>query len=238
MITKTDEYCSIPETVSGHHVSALMDGELAGSETGPFISTLQEDSELRKTWERYHLIREVLRDNLPQKLEHQVGANVIAALASEPLHFMPRAARLQSKFKTLAPALKQVSGLAIAASVTAVAILSVQTAWQPTVNNAQVALNQPAAQIQPVIDELAQAAVRPPIANVNGNVLIPSAPMQDPMGEYAQAAAGFQLNLAEPGPAFETKLNHYLTNHNEYALPADVQGMLPYARIVGYDPAE
>ena len=36
-------------------------------------------------------------------------------------------------------------------------------------------------------------------------------------------------------PAFEAKLNTYLNNHNQYSAPADMQGVLPYARMVGYD---
>ncbi|MDO9371986.1 MAG: sigma-E factor negative regulatory protein [Gammaproteobacteria bacterium] len=37
-------------------------------------------------------------------------------------------------------------------------------------------------------------------------------------------------------PAIESRLNHYLTSHNEYSTSAGIQGVLPYARIVAYDP--
>lgn len=36
-------------------------------------------------------------------------------------------------------------------------------------------------------------------------------------------------------PAVESKLNSYLVNHNEYANETNLQGMLHYARIAGYD---
>ena len=37
-------------------------------------------------------------------------------------------------------------------------------------------------------------------------------------------------------PAIESRLNHYLTSHNEYSTSVGIQGVLPYARIVAYDP--
>lgn len=37
-------------------------------------------------------------------------------------------------------------------------------------------------------------------------------------------------------PAIESRLNHYLTTHNEYSTSTGIQGVLPYARIVAYDP--
>ena len=39
---------------------------------------------------------------------------------------------------------------------------------------------------------------------------------------------------ADARPAVEARLNGYLLNHNEY-LAEGVRGMLPYARVVGYD---
>ena len=39
------------------------------------------------------------------------------------------------------------------------------------------------------------------------------------------------------GEPFEARLNHYLVNHNGYASMNSVHGMLPYVRMVGYQPA-
>jgi sigma-E factor negative regulatory protein RseA len=39
------------------------------------------------------------------------------------------------------------------------------------------------------------------------------------------------------GQQVESKLNGYLVNHNEYANSTNLQGMLHYARIAGYDSA-
>ena len=43
-----------------------------------------------------------------------------------------------------------------------------------------------------------------------------------------------QMVWADARPAVEARLNGYLLNHNEY-LAGGVRGMLPYARVVGYD---
>jgi sigma-E factor negative regulatory protein RseA len=37
-------------------------------------------------------------------------------------------------------------------------------------------------------------------------------------------------------PALESRLNNYLVNHNEYASMNSVHGVLPYVRMVGYEP--
>jgi hypothetical protein len=63
-------------------------------------------------------------------------------------------------------------------------------------------------------------------------------------GRLASSAVGFPEPIAvgEPrlvaqrgymGPA----LSNYLLNHSEEAALTDVRGMLPYARIVAYEPA-
>ena len=43
-----------------------------------------------------------------------------------------------------------------------------------------------------------------------------------------------RMMWADARPAVEARLNGYLLNHNEY-LADGLRGMLPYARIVGYD---
>ncbi|MCP5419674.1 MAG: sigma-E factor negative regulatory protein [Gammaproteobacteria bacterium] len=42
--------------------------------------------------------------------------------------------------------------------------------------------------------------------------------------------------LASSNTALEAKLNNYLVSHNEYASMHSVHGVLPYVRMVGYQP--
>ncbi len=45
-------------------LSAMMDAQLSESEQVHLLTELSRDPELRKTWERYHLIRAVLNKEL------------------------------------------------------------------------------------------------------------------------------------------------------------------------------
>lgn len=53
-------------------------------------------------------------------------------------------------------------------------------------------------------------------------------------GAGPSPAVRTQMIWADARPAVEARLNGYLLNHNEY-LAGGVRGMLPYARVVGYD---
>jgi len=204
-------------------ISALMDGELSDSETHHLISTLQHDPELKKVWGSYHLIRAAIHNDLPDKLEQDVARNVINALASEPTVLAPRAVALESKLRTMTPAFRQIAGLAIAASVTAVAILSVQTLPQdPLTGSTQMASIAQTPQTFGLINN--EFAQTPDIETVAS-----TAPVVPFLIENSENQ---RWDLGEP--AFQTKLNNYLNNHNQYSAPAEMQGVLPYARLVGH----
>jgi negative regulator of sigma E activity len=225
MMTKPDEQHGGAE----ESVSALMDGELKGSAAHRTISNLQYDAALSQLWGRYHLIREALRKELPEQFMGSIAARVSHALASEPTVLAPRKITLEAKFRALSPALKQLSGLAIAASVTAVAVLSVQTGVrQPSINPAPSIALAPhinSNEFTPVI-----ASTNPPAETKNIMIAIPSPPSVTT--ELAQTATSGKVTRS----ALEARLNYYLGNHNEHVLPSEMQGMLPYARIVVHNP--
>lgn len=104
-------------------ISALMDGELREREADPVIAALACDDESRKTWERYHLAVDAWKKNLSTlPLHHSLSDRVMQSLESEPVVFAP-----SNIPRRIHPMLKQAVGLAVAASVTAVAILGVQS---------------------------------------------------------------------------------------------------------------
>lgn len=215
-------------------ISALMDGELSDSETHHLISVLQNDPELKKVWGNYHLIRAAIHNDLPDKLEQDVARNVISALASEPTVLAPRGVALESKLRGLTPAFRQIAGLAIAASVTAVAILSVQTVPQnPLSSDAQVATFAQSGQPvngNSINSDYSQAAVITAAVPVEDG--LDMTPVESAFLTENSQVTDQRWDLGEP--AFEAKLNTYLNNHNQYSVPADMQGVLPYARMVGY----
>jgi len=96
-------------------LSAFMDGELPAAEERLLLARLERDPELRAAWERYHMVSDVMRDSLPRQ-RVSVADSVMASIADEaPM----RVARGRSW-------LKPVAGVAVAASVAMVAVLTVQ----------------------------------------------------------------------------------------------------------------
>ena len=103
------------------HLSSLMDGELS-RETGLFLARrLSSDEEMCDTWERYHLIRDCIRQPGSKQAVTGLCAKVSASLDAEEV---PTVSTWSNNRW-----LKPVSGLAIAASVALMAI--VVTAPQP-----------------------------------------------------------------------------------------------------------
>ncbi len=107
-------------------VSALMDGDLAGSDAQDVIHDLKQSAELRQCWERYHLIGDALRNNLPPVVRHDLASRISAAIEADTSQPLPTVVPFVSRQKNK-PApffLKPLAGLAIAASVAAVAVVS------------------------------------------------------------------------------------------------------------------
>jgi len=103
------------------HLSSLMDGELS-RETGLFMTRrLSSDEDLCETWERYHLIRDCIRQPGSKQVVTGLRVKINASLEAEDA---PVVSPWQKNRW-----LKPVSGLAIAASVAMMAI--VVTAPQP-----------------------------------------------------------------------------------------------------------
>jgi sigma-E factor negative regulatory protein RseA len=139
------------------HLSSLMDGEIS-RESGMFLTRrLSSDDALCETWERYHLIRDCIR---------QPGSKLVVSGLSEKLN-----AKLSAEE---APAvsvwrsrqwIKPVSGLAIAASVALMAIV-VSAPQQGTLpgSPADPALAQPANQPFVSPNNLPLAPVSQPVS--------------------------------------------------------------------------
>jgi sigma-E factor negative regulatory protein RseA len=103
------------------HLSSLMDGELS-REAGLFLTRrLFSDDAMCEKWERYHLIRDCIRQPGSKQMVTGLSVKLRATLDAEASP--TGSARRQNRW------LKPVSGLAIAASVALVAIMV--TAPQP-----------------------------------------------------------------------------------------------------------
>jgi len=116
-------------------ISAMADDELAGDELRQGLDALRQDSELLASWSRYHLVRDALHSNLEDRVLPDLSARVAAALEQEPVIFAPE--------RTARPWLRHAARLAVAASVTGIAILGITNMNEEQAGPVSVATNQP-----------------------------------------------------------------------------------------------
>ncbi len=105
-------------------ISELLDDELGDGESRRVLQGIAEDRELRGVWERYHLIRSALCKELDVAMQPEFVDRIAAAIEMETVVPMRRRFTdvVTPRFAKFA------AGLAIAASVAAVAIVSLQPA--------------------------------------------------------------------------------------------------------------
>lgn len=186
---------------NNEQLSALIDGEYDGNNHKAF-DDLIHDQEMKNTWSRYHLIGDCLRENLPEKISNQVSTEVNNALRDEPTILAPQKTK-QLNFKPLA-------GLAIAASVAMIAVLSVQHGNQtnPVSTTPTLAVN--------------TATPQPQTFSFPDTQVLPASVRKSDT----------------PEEVANQRLNNYLMNHNEYRSNGSVNGILPYVRLVTIESQE
>ncbi|MHB1565262.1 MAG: sigma-E factor negative regulatory protein [Acidiferrobacter sp.] len=99
-------------------LSALMDAELKRKEQARVLDEVAGDTDLQAAWQRYHVVRAVLRQDWQQPLSAGFSERVLRAVAAEP----GARAHDQQTARTRGQ-VRQYARLALAASVTAVAAL-------------------------------------------------------------------------------------------------------------------
>ena len=99
-------------------VSAFVDGELPDAERELLQRRLAGDDELQATWQRYHLIRDAMREDLPEFIARKADT---AFMQDEDLSLdsMPASVTILQRFA------KPAAGFAIAASVAMLAVVGV-----------------------------------------------------------------------------------------------------------------
>jgi sigma-E factor negative regulatory protein RseA len=106
-------------------LSTLVDDELTGPEQALLARRLGRDAGLQQRLSRYQLVSDALQNHLPQGVDPGFYRRVQAALRDEPAVHPGRLAGSR-----LGALVKPVAGLAIAASVAVVAVISIQSARQ------------------------------------------------------------------------------------------------------------
>jgi len=103
-------------------LSALVDNELDDLDERRVMAALEKDVDLRRTWERYHLVRSALHQDLSMFVPQDMATRVAARIGMEPANV---ASFRRQKITRLA------GTLAIAASVAAIAVTGVQWINRP-----------------------------------------------------------------------------------------------------------
>jgi len=104
-------------------LSAFLDGELADSESGLFLKRLLRDDELQRTLSRYVVLGEAMRSPVAAGASRDFPARVAAALDAERPVMSGGAGRLRAGARAW---VRTAAGIAVAAGVAAVAIVSLR----------------------------------------------------------------------------------------------------------------
>ena len=226
---------------TSEQLSALLDGELDAGELGEVVSQLKNDPQLLQSMGRYHLIGDAIRGELSSVSGLDVSSKVMHAIESS--ESTPRlaevipfaAAKVKSGVSTAQPApyrkawFKPAAGVAVAASVALATVVVIRdfegtTSGQPgpavaQVNPAPVAAvpqsnaSQTVVQVKSSGDMRVSSGAQPYYVSIPEN--LQSVPLYQSQDEW---------------------LNHYVVNHSEYTGRGTMQGMVPYARVVTYEP--
>jgi sigma-E factor negative regulatory protein RseA len=188
-------------------LSALVDNELDELDERRVMKALENDADLRQTWERYHLVRSVMHQELEVLVPSGMAVRVAARIESEPANV---ASFRRRKISRLA------GTLAMAASVAAIAVAGVQ--W----------FNRP---VTMPVPSLVTAGQSVPVNTVAAPV--PSLAASQSAPDNFIRAGTTRWDVMEPET--ESTLNAFLVEHNEFASSSGIGGMMPYVRVVGYD---
>jgi sigma-E factor negative regulatory protein RseA len=183
-------------------LSALMDGELSDQQDqNKCFEQLAKDKEMQDVWQRYHLARDAMKGQLSAFPSLDISAAVSESLKAEPVILTPMWRRLSPRY-----VMKQAAGLAVAAAVGTIAVLSVQQTQLVSSDNST-------------------------IAKANGAETTYQVASQLQPGQIRQVSFTTRQKL---DAAVESKLSGYLVNHNEFSTSTRVSGVMPYTRIVSF----
>lgn len=151
------------------NLSALVDGESVDQET---IKSVLTNKDAQAKWQRYHLMKEGLRGELPTQLNIDIAGQVAKALESEPAIVAPKqVAKKESEplLDNVISIFRQGGQFAVAASVAVAVILGYQQLNQPQDDptfNAAPTLKVQGIQggLSPVSLEQTRAAAKPDLA--------------------------------------------------------------------------
>jgi sigma-E factor negative regulatory protein RseA len=191
-------------------LSALIDNALDRKELDAYLGDLKRDPLAdAERLQRYRMIGDVLRDEMSEASLMDISAAVHRAVDQETTpEVVPVSARLFN-FPAL---VKPLTGMAIAASVAMVTVVAVRTVSTDSPDTVR-----------------AVASAQKPAANEQ---LARVTPVNPVIAQHVRAAS---TDAGQSRQLRNRQLSEYMMNHSGYAGQTTVQGMMPYARVVGFE---
>lgn len=193
-------------------LSACLDGELPPAELDLLLKRVGREAELRAAIGRYSLIGESMRAERPAIASRDFASSVMAAVAAEPAPAqapvqitrpnVAQAPAAAARAARISPAtlryLRPAAGMAIAAGVAAVAVLSMQPVGQSD------------------------------LANVNAPLIAANQPTANDAVVGADAESSYVVPTSTSNSAFipATRLTNYVVAHSEYSSPLGRRSVL------------
>ena len=222
-------------------LSSLVDGEASDMEVRRLLKACDENPELRKSWNRYQIVSQVIQDSRALEVENidistDISMKVKSLIADEPTIEIKQQSDKADKQAVIRDLWPNVGRFAIAASVAAVVVLgatynpspsqpvdAIATSGSPLPSSAQP-LSEQIVHQGLANKSIVQTASHSPTTGDSG-IRVNNQPITINSGTLK---AGDQDILR-----LEQQLNRLMLEHVENTSQNNYQGILPYVRIPG-----
>ena len=213
-------------------ISSSLDEDLSEFERRRLNNSVLARTEGEKTWVRYNAVSAVMKKQFPAQIDKDFSSQVMQAI-SEQGYEQEEESATQVKIKRVGSYMKQITGLAVAASVAAFSIVTYQNLYPtntPTIDAPEVALSQ-----QEAADEMKPAEVLA-IQNSQRVEFAPATAQQATTVRQIELPTPAQRSLSPHAmqPQVEEnfyfqELNPYIQNHAGYGSQRIIT---PYVEII------
>lgn len=191
-------------------LSALLDNGLDDQQLQRFLQDLKRDPLVdAETARRYQLIGDAMRDDLDQVSFMDISGAVHRAVECEAEHHVTEESTVKHKSNANVSRffnwLKPIGGMAVAASVATVTLL--------TFNSVQLSSNN--------TDESQQRVQSPPVQLVNPEIA-------------RNVRVASTLGFDQKTPEQQQQLNRYMLQHSGVSSHTAIQEMMPYVRVIEF----
>lgn len=201
-------------------LSSLLDDYRHTDQDQSVLDELQGDVNQQYTLRRYQMIGNVMRNEISDAIDLDFESRVKSRIDQESVLQVTSQIEVEKDRQSSwlwSMLFKPVAGLAVAATVAIVTISSLQL-HQPAENNSSTIASSDSSKAK--VEQFASIPVTTNAVRVSGN-------------QRVATPAGTNWIIKRSKPDMQSRLNTYLINHNEYS--NSMQGIIPQARVVGFD---